>query len=237
MLDTLWVLLLTTGSIGFFHTIMGPDHYIPFIVMSRSGRWSYKKIIVITLLCGIGHVLSSVVLAMIVILLGFTALSLDLIESVRGMLAGWILITFGLVYMIWGIKKSRTTKVHDHHHLHIDGNLHKHEHRHTKNHVHLHDELDQTKMTPWILFLIFVLGPCEPLIPLLMYPALNNDVAGFLMVTAIFTLITVSTMLGITIISFYGINLLPYKWIEQYTHALAGLAIFLCGFSIQFLGL
>jgi hypothetical protein len=52
MSDSLTILLLTTGSLGFFHTIMGPDHYLPFIVMSRSGKWSNKKTIWVTILCG-----------------------------------------------------------------------------------------------------------------------------------------------------------------------------------------
>ena len=237
MSDSLTILLLTSGSIGFFHTIMGPDHYLPLIVMSRSGRWSSKKTILITLLCGFGHVFSSIALAVIVILLGLTAMNLELIESFRSMVAGWALITFGLVYMIWGVKRGYKNLKHEHPHLHVTGNFHKHSHIHTGNHTHIHEDTDKNTLTPWILFLIFVLGPCEPLIPLLMYPTLNNDVTGAIMVAAIFTLLTLMTMLGIIIISFYGINLLPYHRLERHTHAIAGLTIFLCGIGIQFLGL
>jgi ABC-type nickel/cobalt efflux system permease component RcnA len=237
MSDSLGVLLLTTGSIGFFHTIMGPDHYLPFIVMSRSSGWSIKKTISITLLCGTGHVLSSVFLSIIAIILGLTVLNLELIESLRGMIAGWALIAFGLVYMIWGIKNILKNKTHEHRHLHIDGQLHNHKHVHTGNHSHLHKEADKKNITPWILFLIFVLGPCESLIPLLMYPALNNDMFGVILVTVIFTLATLVTMSGIIIVSFYGINFVSFKWLERYKHAFAGLTIFLCGFAIQFLEL
>jgi len=28
------VLLATAASLGFIHTLIGPDHYLPFIVMS-----------------------------------------------------------------------------------------------------------------------------------------------------------------------------------------------------------
>ena len=62
MESTLFLLLVSAASIGFFHTIMGPDHYFPFIVMSRSGQWSSTKTIWVTILCGFGHVLSSVLL-------------------------------------------------------------------------------------------------------------------------------------------------------------------------------
>jgi len=51
------VLLIAAASIGFFHTLFGPDHYLPFIVMSKSGNWSLRKTTLITFICGIGHVL------------------------------------------------------------------------------------------------------------------------------------------------------------------------------------
>ena len=35
------VLLVSALSIGFFHTLLGPDHYLPFILLSRSRNWSY----------------------------------------------------------------------------------------------------------------------------------------------------------------------------------------------------
>ena len=53
--------------------------------------------------------------------------------------------------------------------------------------------------TPWALFIIFVFGPCEPLIPVLMYPAAH---ANWLAVTAVclaFGLATIGTMLAMMI--------------------------------------
>ena len=58
-------LLSLTGAaaaIAFTHTITGPDHYLPFIVMSKARKWSLWKTSWITFLCGLGHVLSSVVI-------------------------------------------------------------------------------------------------------------------------------------------------------------------------------
>ena len=39
----LTVLLISAASIGFFHTLFGPDHYLPFIVMGKARKWSVKK--------------------------------------------------------------------------------------------------------------------------------------------------------------------------------------------------
>ena len=87
------------------------------------------------------------------------------------------------------------------------------------------------------LHTLFVLGPCEPLIPLLMYPTSKENFGGLLLVTAIFGAVTILTMLGIVVASTWGISRLPMKKVERYTHALAGGSICLCGIAIQFLGL
>ena len=92
-------------------------------------------------------------------------------------------------------------------------------------------------MTPWILFIIFVLGPCEPLIPLLMYPAAKESIMGMILVIGVFSAVTIATMLGVVLVSTMGLNFLPLKKMERYTHALAGATIFLSGMAIQFLGL
>ena len=70
MTKEILVLCATAASIGFIHTIFGPDHYLPFIVMSKARKWSMFKTIWVTILCGIGHVSSSVILGIIGISLG-----------------------------------------------------------------------------------------------------------------------------------------------------------------------
>ena len=38
MSSELYLLVVTAASVGFFHTLFGPDHYLPFIVMAKSGN-------------------------------------------------------------------------------------------------------------------------------------------------------------------------------------------------------
>ncbi|MCJ7811697.1 sulfite exporter TauE/SafE family protein [bacterium] len=233
----LFLLATAAASIGFFHTLLGPDHYLPFIVMSRSGQWSLKKTTWITLVCGIGHILSSVILGFLGIAFGIMVSKLEAFESFRGTLATWALIVFGFVYMIWGIRKAVKNQSHQHAHIHTDGDSHIHRHDHSKEHLHIHQKKGKKNMTPWVLFTIFVLGPCEPLIPMLMYPAAKNNLQGVWLVTGIFGGVTILTMLSIVLISTFGIDLIPTSRMERYVHAIAGATLFLCGLSIQFLGL
>lgn len=232
---SLSVLLATAATIAVAHTLLGPDHYLPFIVMSKSGQWSLRKTSLITLLCGLGHVLGSVALGLAGIFLGVTVTKLIGIESIRGDLAAWAMIAFGFAYAIWGLRQAQRNKAHTHLHVHGDGISHSHMHLHQTDHAHVHGS--QESMTPWVLFTIFVLGPCEPLIPLLMYPAAQSSLVGVLLVTLVFGAITITTMLTVVLLSVRGLSLLPERGLSRYMHVLAGGTILLSGLAIQFLGL
>lgn len=236
MSHELSVLLITAISIAFFHTILGPDHYLPFIVMSRAGKWSRVKTIWVTVLCGVGHVGSSVLLGFVGIAFGVAVMHLQSVESARGNIAGWALIAFGAAYSAWGIRRAVKNRPHHHVHVHSDGTYHTHEHTHHQEHTHVH-ATQGPSMTPWILFTIFVFGPCEPLIPLLMYPAAKGSYAEVALVTAVFGVVTIGTMLAVVGAASAGLSLLPAGKLERYSHALAGLTLVLCGVAIQFLGL
>jgi len=237
MSQDLALLTVTALSIGFFHTLFGPDHYLPFIMMARAQQWSKLKTAGITLLCGMGHVLSSVVLGLIGVALGIAITNLEGIESFRGNLAAWGLIAFGLVYCVWGVRRALKNRPHAHRHIHPGGTAHAHEHTHREEHTHVHAATQATSITPWILFTVFVFGPCEPLIPLLMYPAAKSSLFGLLWVTGVFGVTTMLTMLTVVMASSWGAALLPLGRLERYTHAMAGAVICLSGLAIQFLGL
>lgn len=236
MNNGLAALYVTAASIGFIHTVFGPDHYLPFIVMAKARGWSLVKTAALTLVCGIGHILSSVVIGIVGIALGVAVLRLETLEAHRGNLAGWALLAFGFAYFIWGLRQAVKSRPHRHLHIHMDNTEHSHVHLHASNHAHIHEK-GKKNITPWILFTIFVLGPCEPLIPVLMYPAAKNSIVGLIGVTVTFGIVTISTMLGIVTVSYLGINFLPLERLERYNHALAGAAILLCGIAIKFLGL
>jgi sulfite exporter TauE/SafE len=230
------VLAITAASIGFLHTLLGPDHYLPFIMMSWARKWSTIKTVIITFLCGIGHIGSSVVLGLIGVAFGLAVNNLVKIESVRGNIAAWLFIAFGLVYFVWGLRRAYLNKPHTHFHSHND-DTHTHTHTHNAEHVHIHDQNGKTNITPWVLFTIFVFGPCEPLIPLVMYPAAKDSLSGMILVTAVFGTVTISTMLAIVLLANAGVHITKLNRIERFTHAIAGATILLCGLAIQFLGL
>lgn len=239
MTEEIQLLSITAASIALFHTLFGPDHYLPFIVMSRAGKWSISKTMWITLASGIGHVLSSILLGFIGIAMGLGVNKLTGMEAGRGSLAAWLLIAFGFAYFVWGMRKAYRNKKHSHIHVHEDGTYHDHKHSHYEGHAHVHTEEKEGKknLTPWILFTIFVLGPCEPLIPIVMYPAAEHNYWGLFIVTVIFAVITIVTMLLAVLIGYYGVSFIRLGKLERYSHALAGATILISGLAIIVLGL
>jgi len=235
MTTQLNALIIAAASIGFFHTILGPDHYLPFVMMSWARKWSTMKTTLVTLLCGVGHIGSSVLLGMIGVSLGLAVKKLELVESVRGDLAAWLLIAFGLVYFVWGLRRAYRNQPHVHSHTHTNEDAHTHLHIHQQEHVHVHN--DKTSITPWALFVIFVFGPCEPLIPLLMYPAAKNSLMDLCVVTGVFGIVTIGTMLTVVLFAISGVKFIQFAKVQRFSHAIAGATICLCGLAIQFLGL
>jgi sulfite exporter TauE/SafE len=223
------ILLGTAVTIGFVHTVLGPDHYVPFIAMARARNWSHRKAMLITLLSGIGHVSSSAILGALGLLFGAELLKLTSLESVRGDIAGWMLLSFGLAYMVYGVRRALKKAPVTHTHEGIA-------HTHFGPREHVHDP-GKANITPWVIFTIFVFGPCEPLIPLLMYPAARSDTLGVVTVALSFSVVCIGTMMTLVYASLRGLEWFPQKSTERYSHALAGFAVAACGAGVVFLNL
>lgn len=252
------ILVNTAFSVGLIHTILGPDHYIPFVAMSKSQGWSARRTLLITALCGIGHVAGSVVIGAVGLLLGTAIFQIEALESYRGDGAAWLLMGFGLAYFTWGIWRAIRNVPHTHLHAHADGTVHSHSHRHDLEHKHVHDEVmvaeakdlgqvvglrDESNesnrersrsLTPWILFLIFVFGPCEVLIPLLMYPAAEANYGAVVLVVSAFSIATIGAMLVAVSLLVFGISFIRLPDLHRYVHAISGLAVLVCGALVKF---
>ena len=158
------------------------------------------------------------------------------IEGARGSLAGYALLAFGLVYFAWGLKKAGRGHMHSHVHAHGDV-VHDHAHDHQTDHAHVHAAGATNAITPWAMFIIFVLGPCEALIPLFMYPAAQQSAGLVAAVAIVFSLFTLLTMLACVAIATIGLDRFRLPRSGRYAHAVAGASVAICGAMISFLGL
>lgn len=231
-MNELMLLVGTAAFLGFIHTLLGPDHYLPFIVLSKARNWSQTKTMWITFVSGVGHVGGSVILGVIGVALGISLSKLEAIEAYRGNIVGWLIVFFGIGYSVYGVIKYM--KNGGHHHLPaflVPKKIREMQHLNINE-----SNNDRSKVTPWILFLIFVFGPCEVLIPLLIFPAAELNGVGIFTVSIVFGLATVSTMLAVVYIGHKGVSFFKFKKGEKYIHLVAGLVILIAGLGMQLLG-
>ncbi len=207
------ILIVTAASIALIHTLTGPDHYLPLIVLSRSEKWSISKTGWLTAFCGIGHILSAVLLGIAAVSLGLAITKLQSLEYFRNVFSTWALIAFGFLYFAYGLRRARKS-------FQSDCSNEK-----------------AVQCSPWVLFSIFLLGPCDPLIPLMLYPAARGNLIGTAWVTAVFAGVTILTMLSVVLVSVFGLIQIPKNSLARYSHVFAGAVIFFCGITIKFFGL
>jgi nickel/cobalt exporter len=216
MISETFLIAGSAASIGFIHTILGPDHYLPLVAMAKTNGWSGSKTATYTLFCGISHVLGTILVGSLVFLLGLTFFSMDTVQSFRGNFAGWFLLLFGAIYFAWGIRWAvRNSRL--------------------KNKPTPTSTF--SRCAPFALLIFFILGPCEPLIPLMSLGAGNTEALPSVLVVLAFCGTTVLTMLFCVMFFYYGFSRLSvFMQFENYMHAVTGMILFLCGSAIQFLG-
>ncbi|WP_428897252.1 hypothetical protein Dip518_001039 [Parelusimicrobium proximum] len=211
--------LLVVAGIGIGHTVLAPNHYLPFIVLGKVNNWGIGKTLSVTALCGLAHIIGSTVLGLVGAFLGYALINIEGVDEYRHIISAGILVLFGLLYFIWGLQQA----------LQSDGcgcGCHNH-----SGHVHVDEKAasKSAKKTIAILFLAFLVAPCEMWIPLISAPAVEGSKMLVILVIAVFSLSTVFSMLAMTAAGYFGAKFLPFKSVEKYGHAIAGFVILLCG--------
>lgn len=208
------ILLASAVSVAFFHSL-APDHWVPFVALAKGSRWKMRRLALITTLAGIGHVASSLLIGAAGLWAGWAVHRLEGVEAWRGGVAIWMLIGFGAAYTLWGLKHAQ----HPHPHLSVKDAVAAYAARRV-----------------WLLIAVLVFGPCEPLIPL-MFLAYKGGLSAIVVVSAVFSLVTIGMIVGQSCLSYAGVRLIQTDWMERYAHALAGLVIVLTGLAVILLGL
>ena len=128
MNSTVLTTIAVTGfTIAFLHAAI-PTHWLPFVLTGRVQKWSRGRTLLVTAVCGSGHVLFTAVLGFLVAWLGF-ALN-ERVGAWFPRIAGGALLAFGLFYVY------RQYSGHGHGHHHMFGGHHHHEPTDADGHEH-----------------------------------------------------------------------------------------------------
>jgi len=208
-----WALLAGTAVIALVHAAAGPDHYLPFIAIGRARGWSLTRAFIITLGAGIAHVLSSVAIGLIGIAAGITLERLEFLEGTRGAVAGWLLILAGVLYLVWSFRR------HSHRHAVIDAD---------------DPRLRNRSVLFWTLVALIVLGPCEPLIPL-MFVAVQISWPAVIVSSLLFLVLTLVVMEAFVLAALAGLQALPLRLTHRLSNIIAALVVIGLGVALMLL--
>ena len=209
-------LLLSAASVAFIHTLAGPDHYLPFIAIAKSRGYGLGKTLVWTALCGVGHVGSALLIAGIfsVFAKWLAAERFEWLQQNQSDLAAYLLIGIGAAYLLHSLR-------------------HRWLHRHGGAHHHLHS-LQREKgggITIWVVFIVFILGPCEALFPVLAAATVMGS-GAVVASTLVFSAVTIATMLAAVAAGMLGLRACRINALQNYAHEIAGATIAACGIAI-----
>jgi ABC-type nickel/cobalt efflux system permease component RcnA len=243
---TLLASIVTTGSaVAFLHAAL-PTHWLPFVLAARGQKWGRAKTLAITALAGLGHILFTVVLGVLVVWLGFEAR--DLTGGLFPLLAGGVLILFGLYYLFHFARGG-----HGHQHLfghahggHGHSHDHDHDHDHPHDHGHEHDHghsapsavpagRDRSKSDAAVilgLLAVLTFSPCEGFLPIYL-SGIAYGWPGFLLLSLVLALATLAGMVTFTWLSLAGMERLRLSALERYEGAILGAVLILLGAAIM----
>ena len=214
------VLALTAAAVGALHSV-APDHWVPFAALARARRWSAAHTARITIFCGLGHVTVSAILGIAALITGLKAvhaIGIRLEEHATLLLMG-----FGTVYMVWGLRRSfrrdPLAVLHHQHHHHARG---RNDHDHG--------------LTEWSLFTLFSLDPCVAVIPMIVAASAGGwaAVGGVVLVYEAATIAAMIVLVGVAVA---GVRTMRFPFLDRFGDAVAGGLILTTGGLLAVLGL
>lgn len=230
----LTTIAVTGFTVAFLHAMI-PTHWLPFVLTARVQRWSHPKTLLITAFAGLGHVLITALLGLLVAWFG-----IELNEKIGSWfpwIAGGALFCFGLFYFVRQLQGKR------HSHMHLFGYGHPHHHDHNCGHHHHHDGEHEPgediepppHRSDWaaILSLLALLtfSPCESFIPVYV-SGVRFGWTGFLVLTAILSVAAVAGMVIFTGLTLAGMAKLKLRFIENYENGVLGVLLMLLGVAV-----
>lgn len=238
MNEALLTSVAATGfTVAFFHAAI-PTHWIPFVLVARARGWSRGRALAVTAFAGLGHVLVTSLLGLLVALLGFKLG--EQLQEVFPWVVGGILAAIG-VYYLW--RQLRGSGVCHHHppggaHQPTEHCGHEHEHEHT----HWDAELEESPLLArnsgdWAaiggLFMMLTLSPCESFLGIYL-SGVQFGWSGFLVLSGILAVGALAAMLLFTFLALIGFEKLPLRRVERFEAGMLGVLFLVLGVVAMF---
>jgi ABC-type nickel/cobalt efflux system permease component RcnA len=238
------LLVAATAAVGVLHTLV-PDHWAPLALIARQRGWSARRTARAAALAGVGHTVSTLVIAVVVWFAGIAVAARfgNLVE----LLVSGALITFGAWTAIAALREQRSQRGHSHIHRHADGSQHVHWHDHEISEAHdeslvmptappLHTHEHSTSSRTALL-LILGSSPMIEGIPAF-FAAARYGAPLLVVMSVVFALATIGTYVALSVAAVVSLKNLTFGPLERYGEVLSGVVIATLGivFAIWFRG-
>ena len=212
---SLIVLLLAGASVAIFHAIL-PDHWMPIAVVARAQRWSMGRTARVAIWTGLGHVLGSIALGVVVIALGYR---LKGILRLEGPIVGIVLVLTGLGLFLGSLRHPGHSS-HPHPHQADDNHAHNPDDRHDHNHHHSHphDQHDSSRSRgAWLIPAGIAASPDPTILPVLL-AALAVNIRTSIKVMVVYSLVTIIAIVGLSLAAVWGGYQVKWGWLEHHAN-------------------
>ncbi|WP_053958303.1 hypothetical protein [Sulfobacillus thermosulfidooxidans] len=209
---TTWALLLAAGTVAFIHAVL-PDHWMPIALVARAQRWSRTRTLRIALGTGVGHVLGTVVLAGLVLVVGY---------GVKGILR-WDVPLVGAVLVVTGVAFGIRTRGHSRRHHTHDHDAHYDQAPTHQAHSH------SSRRSAWLISTGIAASPDVSVLPVFVGAlAVNGPTA--VAVVVVFALVTILTIAGLSLIALWGgYQVAEGTWLENHAHQVTAVVLIVLG--------
>ncbi len=226
------VLVAGSAAVGAVHALL-PDHWVPFVVLSKARGWDIQRSLAAVAAGGVAHLASTAALGLLLAFAGTEALTR---VGPAAELGGAALLTvFGLVLSLRGLRVARG-----------EGRSHGHDHGPARGHdaddhreeSHSHDLPARPPGWRGLLLQGAVLGarPCAEAVPVFLAAAAYGLTSSLLAVAA-WVAATLGTMLAVVWLSLHGLRAMKPELLARHGELAAGLIILFMGLGAVILGL
>jgi ABC-type nickel/cobalt efflux system permease component RcnA len=210
--------------LSFLHGLI-PSHWVPFVVLGRDRRWARGRIVFATLLGGVAHLSSTVMIGVMIGALGY-ALSQSY-EATMRWVGPVILIGIG-GWIFW-----RGHSCHHPHHAgeHSAGGDHDHDHQPAANGTCTcgHDRFDGHDIAALgALCAMMFFSPCLEL-EFYYLVAVRRGWLGIASVSVVYMIVTVGVMMAMVALAAKGLEELRWAFLTRHERRLSGGLLVLLG--------
>jgi len=208
----MWQIFLGSLLLSLIHALI-PHHWIPIIAISKTEKWTTKEAIYATLITGLSHMISTIVIGIIV---GFVGIKLaESYSAITSIVAPTILLVIGIIYLILDFRSGH----HHHHHSDLEDVVLKH-------------KKSRTAILTSLSLAMF-LTPCIE-IEAYYFQAASLGWAGIFIVSAVYLIMTLIFMSALVYFGIKGVNKLNLTYLEHHAKRITGIVLIILGIIAYF---